>query len=1051
MRYQGREVEVEGAVRLVMESALTARDRVGVQDFLLLENYTSEAAFIENLRRRFRENLIYTYIGSVLVSMNPYKELEIYSKPQMERYRGVNFYEISPHIFALADNTYRALRTERRDQCILISGESGAGKTEASKKILLYYSATCPVRENSASIKEKLLQSTPVLEAFGNAKTLRNDNSSRFGKYMDIQFDYEGAPIGGHILNYLLEKSRVVHQNHGERNFHIFYQLLEGGEEHLLKRLALERNAQHYHYLFKGNCVRVSSVNDRNDWKVVRKALTVVGFSEEEITELLETVASVLHMGNTQFGEDEFGETHITSDAQLKSAASLLGVDGAELSQALTHRKITAKGEEMISPLNLEQALAARDALAKAVYGRMFTWLVEKINQSLAFKNDMYYSDKSASVIGLLDIYGFEVFQHNSFEQFCINYCNEKLQQLFIELTLKSEQEEYEAEGIAWEPVNYFNNKIICDLIEEKHKGIISILDEECLRPGDASDLTFLEKMEDSLGGHAHFVTHKLANGKIRKAVGREEFRLLHYAGEVNYNVHGFLDKNNDLLYRNLKKVMCQSSNRLMSQCFHREEITDQKRPETAATQFKLSLAKLMEILMSKEPSYMRCIKPNDGKQPGRFDEVLVRHQVKYLGLLESLRVRRAGFAYRRHYQAFLQRYKSLCPETWPSWQGQLSDGVATLVKHLGYKPEEYKLGRSKIFIRFPKTLFITEDALEAQRPTVATILQTSWRGYREWAKYHRIRRAVITIQSWWRGVKGRRKARRRRQASDTIRSFIKGFILRHEPRCHSNNFFLDHVRFSFLMTIKRNLPKKVLDKSWPKPPPSLMEASEHLRRLRMRNMVRAYVRTIQPEWKNQLEHKVVASEIFKNVKDSYPLSVPKLFVGTRLDPEEINLKVLQTLGNDKVKYGIAVTKYDRHGFRPRPRQLLLTSSATVLVQESKVKQRIEYSTLLGISVSSLSDGFFVLHVPTADRKQKGDLVLQCDHVIETVTKLAVMADKIHSVNVSEDSIKFAVARGKVGVIDFTYGAELRAVKSKGGHLSVDHTFLFLNNRDMHI
>uniref|UniRef100_A0AAY4CNH4 Uncharacterized protein n=1 Tax=Denticeps clupeoides TaxID=299321 RepID=A0AAY4CNH4_9TELE len=978
-----------------MESALTARDRVGVQDFLLLENYTSEAAFIENLRRRFRENLIYTYIGSVLVSMNPYKELEIYSKPQMERYRGVNFYEISPHIFALADNTYRALRTERRDQCILISGESGAGKTEASKKILLYYSATCPVRENSASIKEKLLQSTPVLEAFGNAKTLRNDNSSRFGKYMDIQFDYEGAPIGGHILNYLLEKSRVVHQNHGERNFHIFYQLLEGGEEHLLKRLALERNAQHYHYLvcvhlllpdactcmcsvgnnyrllriksFLGNCVRVSSVNDRNDWKVVRKALTVVGFSEEEITELLETVASVLHMGNTQFGEDEFGETHITSDAQLKSAAS------------------------MISPLNLEQALAARDALAKAVYGRMFTWLVEKINQSLAFKNDMYYSDKSASVIGLLDIYGFEVFQHNSFEQFCINYCNEKLQQLFIELTLKSEQEEYEAEGIAWEPVNYFNNKIICDLIEEKHKGIISILDEECLRPGDASDLTFLEKMEDSLGGHAHFVTHKLANGKIRKAVGREEFRLLHYAGEVNYNVHGFLDKNNDLLYRNLKKVMCQSSNRLMSQCFHREEITDQKRPETAATQFKLSLAKLMEILMSKEPSYMRCIKPNDGKQPGRFDEVLVRHQVKYLGLLESLRVRRAGFAYRRHYQAFLQRYKSLCPETWPSWQGQLSDGVATLVKHLGYKPEEYKLGRN-IF-----------------KQTVP----------------------FITIQSWWRGVKGRRKARRRRQASDTIRSFIKGFILRHEPRCHSNNFFLDHVRFSFLMTIKRNLPKKVLDKSWPKPPPSLMEASEHLRRLRMRNMVRAYVRTIQPEWKNQLEHKVVASEIFKNVKDSYPLSVPKLFVGTRL---EINLKVLQTLGNDKVK---VVTKYDRHGFRPRPRQLLLTSSATVLVQESKVKQRIEYSTLLGISVSSLSDGFFVLHVPTADRKQKGDLVLQCDHVIETVTKLAVMADKIHSVNVSEDSIKFAVARGKVGVIDFTYGAELRAVKSKGGHLSV--------------
>ncbi|XP_076130722.1 unconventional myosin-Ic isoform X1 [Alosa pseudoharengus] len=1037
MRYRAREVGVDGGVRLVMESALTARDRVGVQDFLLLENYTSEAAFIENLRRRFRENLIYTYIGSVLVSVNPYKELEIYSRQHMERYRGVNFYEISPHIFALADNSYRALRTERRDQCILISGESGAGKTEASKKILLYYTTMCPARENNASIRERLLQSNPVLEAFGNAKTLRNDNSSRFGKYMDIQFDFKGCPIGGHILNYLLEKSRVVHQNHGERNFHVFYQLLEGGEEDVLKRRGLDRNPQHYQYLVKGSCPRVSSINDRNDWRTVTKALTIIGFNEAEVEKLLDIVASVLHLGNTQFGEDEDGETHITTETQLRYLSKLLGVNGSALSQALTHRKITAKGEEMVSPLNLEQAMSSRDALAKAVYGRTFTWLVAKINQSLAFKDDIYYSGKCSSVIGLLDIYGFEVFQINSFEQFCINYCNEKLQQLLIELTLKSEQEEYEAEGIAWEPVNYFDNKIICDLVEEKHRGIIAILDEECLRPGDASDITFLEKMEDTLGGHAHFVTHKLANGKTRKAVGREEFRLLHYAGEVNYNVNGFLDKNNDLLYRNLKEVMCQSENPIMSQCFHREEVIDQKRPETAATQFKLSLAKLMEILMSKEPSYMRCIKPNDGKQPGRFDEALVRHQVKYLGLMESLRVRRAGFAYRRHYQAFLQRYKSLCPDTWPSWQGHLADGVATLVKHLSYKPEEYKLGKSKIFIRFPKTLFITEDALEARKPSLATILQTSWRGYRERAKYHRTRQAVVTIQSWWRGVKGRRKAKRRRQAADTIRSLIKGFILRDEPRGADNEYFLDHVRFSFLMTLKRNLPKNVLDKSWPQPPTTLTEASEHLHRLCIRNMVRAYCRRVQPEWKNQMEQKVIASQIFQNQKDCYPQSVPKLFVGTRLETEQINLKVIQTLGNDKMKYGVPITKYDRRGFRPRTRQLLLTGSAVVVVQEAKVKQRIDYSTLLGISVSSLSDGFFVLHVPTTNTKQKGDLVVQCDHVIEAVTKIAIIADKIHNVNVSEDSIKFAVARGKEGVIDFTCGAELRVVKTKGGHLAV--------------
>ncbi|XP_043996226.1 unconventional myosin-Ic-like isoform X1 [Gambusia affinis] len=1036
MRYQGREVD-EGRVRLMMESALTARDRVGVQDFVLLENYNSEAAFIENLRRRFRENLIYTYIGSVLVSVNPYKELEIYSKQQMERYRGVSFYEISPHIYAISDNTYRAMRTERRDQCILISGESGAGKTEASKKILLYFAVTCPTNDHMLTLGDRLLQSNPVLEAFGNAKTLRNDNSSRFGKYMDIQFDFKGATMGGHILNYLLEKSRVVHQNHGERNFHVFYQLLDGGDDNLLNTLNLERNPHSYRYLVKGSCPRVSSISDKNNWRVVRKALDVIGFTAEEVQKLLNIIASVLHLGNTLFGEGEEGETYITTETQLSNAAKLLGVDGSALKEALTHKKLTAKGEEMISPLNFEQAVSARDALAKAVYGRTFNWLVEKINQSLTLKAETYHSSKDASIIGLLDIYGFEVLQHNSFEQFCINYCNEKLQQLFIELTLRSEQEEYETEGIAWETVQYFDNKIICDLIEEKHKGIISILDEECLRPGETGDISFLEKLEDTVGGHPHFITHKLANGKTRRVMSREEFRLLHYAGEVNYNVNGFLDKNNDLLNRNLKEVMCQSENQILSHCFRREEVIDQKRPEMAASQFKNSLMKLMEILMSKEPSYVRCIKPNDAKQPGRFDEVLVRHQVKYLGLMENLRVRRAGFAYRRRFEAFLQRYKPLCPETWPNWNGKLADGVSALVNNLGYKPEEYKLGRSKIFIRFPKTLFATEDALEAKKPEIAVTLQKCWRGYRERANYQRIRHAVIVIQSGWRGMKARRRAKRRREAAQLIRRFIKGFINRHEEYCDDNDYFLDHVRCSFLKHLRKNLPRSVLDKSWPTPPALLVEASEHLQGLHMQNMVIKYCRRVQPEWKKQMMQKVVASEIFKDQKGSYPQSVGRLFLDTRLEREQISLKVLQTLGSEKVQYGVSVVKYDRRGFKPRPRQLLLTNSFAVLVDRTKIKQRLDYAALRGIFVSSLCDGMVVLRMPCEDNKQKGDAVLHCSHVIELVTKLAMMASKTNYVNVSPGSIRFTVSRTKEGIIDFIRGSELKVAKGKRGHLLV--------------
>ncbi|CAG6007766.1 unnamed protein product [Menidia menidia] len=926
-----KHVVASDGVRAMMESALTARDRVGVQDFVLLENYTSEAAFIENLRKRFKESLIYTYIGSVLVSVNPYKDLEIYTKNHMERYRGVNFYEVSPHIYAVGDNAYRSMRTEKKDQCILISGESGAGKTEASKKILQYYAVTCPASEQVQTVKDRLLQSNPVLEAFGNAKTLRNDNSSRFGKYMDIQFDFKGAPVGGHIINYLLEKSRVVHQNHGERNFHIFYQLIDGGEEDLLRRLGLERNPQQYQYLVKGNCPKVSSINDRSDWKVVRKALTVIGFNEDEVEELLNIIASVLHLGNIQYGGED-GSACITSDTQIKYLSRLLGVNGAVLTEALTHKKIIAKGEELMSPLNLEQASSARDALSKAVYGRTFTWLVNKINASLTY---------------------------------------------------------------TWEPVQYFNNKIICDLVEEKFKGIISILDEECLRPGDASDLTFLEKLEDTVGGHAHFVTHKLADAKTRKVMGREEFRLLHYAGEVNYNVNGFLDKNNDLLFRNLKEnvlcahlqVMCMSENKILTQCFDREELSDKKRPETAATQFKASLAKLMEILMSKEPSYVRCIKPNDSKQAGRFDEVLIRHQVKYLGLMENLRVRRAGFAYRRRYEVFLQRYKSLCPDTWPNWQGKLVDGVSTLVKHLGYKPEEYKLGRSKIFIRFPKTLFSTEDALETRKHGLATKLQSGWKGYTQKTKYRKLRASgEDSPVSPGLAHDGPPGAERYSRFSLCV-WFIKGFIYRHKERCPENEYFLDYVRYSFLMKLRRNLPKNVLDKSWPTPPAALAE-----------NMVWSYCKKITPEWKHQMEQKMIASEIFKDKKDNYPQSVPKLFVSTRLNGEDINPKALQALGSDKMKYAVPVTKYDRKGYKARSRQLLLTASTAII----------------------------------------GDVVLQSEHVIETLTKIAICSDKINSININQGSIKFAAGHGKEGTIDFTPGSELLVAKAKNGHLSVD-------------
>ncbi|XP_072949566.1 unconventional myosin IC isoform X2 [Epargyreus clarus] len=1027
-----------------MEHALQHRERVGVQDFVLLEDFRSEAAFIDNLRKRFNENLIYTYIGNVLISVNPYKNLPIYTEEKTKLYYKKAFFEAPPHVFAIADNAYRSLVYEHREQCILISGESGSGKTEASKKVLEYIAARTNHLRNVETVKDKLLQSNPLLEAFGNAKTHRNDNSSRFGKYMDIQFNYEGAPEGGHILNYLLEKSRVVSQMSGERNFHIFYQLLAGADQDLQRHLRLQGRPEVYKYTTDVGPMN-QKMNDAQQFRIVQEAMKVIEIGEAEQRDMFEIVASVLHLGNVKFVQNDKGYAEILNhDANSGNVADLLRVDAIKLRESLTSRTIEARGDVVNTPLDIEQAQYARDALAKAIYEKHFSWLVARLNSSLAPKE----KDNWSSVIGILDIYGFEIFPKNSFEQFCINYCNEKLQQLFIQLTLKQEQEEYLREGIEWEPVEYFNNIVICDLIEARHRGIIAILDDECLRPGDATDASFLEKLTQHLDGHKHYKSHRKMDIRTQKTMGRDEFCLVHYAGEVTYNVSTFLEKNNDLLFRDIQSLMASSGNAIVGSCFKDLNLTSKKRPETAITQFKNSLNELIKILSSKEPSYIRCIKPNDFKQPMQFDDKLVSHQVKYLGLMENLRVRRAGFAYRRTYDAFLERYKCLSSETWPNYQGPARMGVQKLVEVLNYDREDYRLGNTKIFIRFPKTLFETEDAYQIKKNDIATIIQSRWRGYWQRKQYLKMRAAAIVIQKWVRRFLAQRLRDRRRKAADVIRSFIKGFITRNGPETPENRRFLGIAKVHWLKRLSTRLPTKVLDLTWPPCPATCQEASRELHRLHRAHLSRKYRLALSPQDKKQFELKVLAEKMFKGKKNSYPSSIAERFLEDRLTSEHQVLRNTFMASpswptGEQLIYSCEAVKYDRRGYKPRERALLASDRALYVLDAAarktyKLKHRLPLDKLR-VVVTNETDSLVLIKIPQELKKDKGDLIISVTHLIEALTIVTDYSKKPDIIEIVDTrTIAHNLVNGKQGgTIEVTKGTQPAIQRAKSGNLLV--------------
>uniref|UniRef100_A0A1B6DEF2 Myosin motor domain-containing protein n=1 Tax=Clastoptera arizonana TaxID=38151 RepID=A0A1B6DEF2_9HEMI len=727
-------------------------EEVGIRDFVLLNEISMEN-FMDNLKKRFHAGHIYTYIGEVCVSVNPYKTLNIFGAEHVNKYKGREMFENPPHVYAIADCAHRAMKQQGRDTCIVISGESGSGKTEASKIIMKYIAAVTNLgqRQEIERVKNVLIQSNAILESFGNAKTNRNDNSSRFGKYMDINFDFKGDPIGGHINNYLLEKSRVILQQHGERNFHSFYQVLGSVKTQEMKGLELSGNPNDYHYTRQG-ATSEPTESDKSNHRLTVAACKTLGFNATEVDTLWRVVAAVLHLGNITFSNaDE--QIKITSADSLRRVSRLLHVAEGELTKALSERVIAARGEVMQKTHTLSEAEYGRDALAKAIYDRLFTWIVNKINSAI----DIGGNRHRGTVIGVLDIYGFEVFDANNFEQFCINYCNEKLQQLFIELVLKQEQEEYLREGIEWQNVEFFNNQIICELVERPHQGVLAIMDEACLNVGKVTDEMLLEAMDKKLADHKHYTSRQL-KPMDKDLKHKSEFRIRHYAGDVVYCIYGFLDKNKDTLFQDFKRLLYSSSNTIIAGMWPEGamDITKTtKRPQTAGTLFKNSMIALVKTLTSKEPFYVRCIKPNEDKSPHSLNQERVIHQVRYLGLLENVRVRRAGFAYRQRYDRFLKRYKMISKFTWPNFRsGSDRDGTRVLIEERGFA-NDVKYGHTKIFIRSPNTIFKLEKMRADLIPGIVVLLQKQWRGAVCRQRYRKMK-ALLTIMKHYRNYKMR-------------------------------------------------------------------------------------------------------------------------------------------------------------------------------------------------------------------------------------------------------------------------------------------------------
>nr|XP_009296049.2 unconventional myosin-Va [Danio rerio] len=742
---------------------------VGENDLTAL-SYLHEPAVLHNLRVRFTDSkLIYTYCGIILVAINPYESLPIYGSDIINAYSGQNMGDMDPHIFAVSEEAYKQMARDEKNQSIIVSGESGAGKTVSAKYAMRYF-ATVSESSDDASVEEKVLASNPIMEAFGNAKTTRNDNSSRFGKYIEIGFDRKHHIIGANMRTYLLEKSRVVFQASEERNYHIFYQLCACAHLPEFKPLKLG-SADDFPYTNQGGSPVIVGVNDLKEMQATRKAFSLLGITEAHQMGLFQILSAILHLGNVEVKERGSSSCSISDEnGHLAMFCDLTEVSNESMAHWLCHKKLKTATETLNKPVTRLEAVNGRDALAKHIYAKLFSWIVSQVNKALST------SSKPHSFIGVLDIYGFETFELNSFEQFCINYANEKLQQQFNMHVFKLEQEEYMKEQIPWTLIDFYDNQPCINLIEAK-MGLLDLLDEECTMPKGSDDSWAQKLYNTHLKKSSHFEKPRMSN---------KAFIILHFADKVEYQCDGFLEKNKDTVNEEQINVLKASKFSLLLELFQDEE--SPAAPNTTASsgrakfgrstqsfrehkksvglQFRNSLHLLMETLNATTPHYVRCIKPNDVKAPFMMDPHRAVQQLRACGVLETIRISAAGFPSRWTYQEFFSRYQVLMTKKEILLDRKLT--CQSVLERLVQNKDKYQFGKTKIFFRAGQVAYL--EKLRADKLRTACIhIQKTIRCWLARMKYLRIRQAAITLQKYTRGHQARCLCKTLRRTRATV------------------------------------------------------------------------------------------------------------------------------------------------------------------------------------------------------------------------------------------------------------------------------------------